>query len=800
MNKEFVESVKESGYIHRPLILTEDNSFETHHKNDNILSQEIIFSPEQHMTWQHRGRGDCSFNEDKEIVLSSPHIYPTWPQGAPDDGDYTNYGEMSVYFELDHRDLREFNRIYFEVKAECPGMVNPHVVVSLKNDGTIKIPDIYNREGYHTVNLMNKEWNECFLDMTDLPRDAICELAFSVLINGHDRATLDEMNITIRKVCLQKVESTTHSKGWIPLEESIIYSHNGYHTDGHKIAIVKNGNNSYFEVVDSSSQEVVYKNNVQNIKTVTGEYGILDFSSLTTSGIYELKINGIQSKEFPINDYQERWSESIYRSLNFIFCERCGCPVPDKHGSCHEDVIATHNGKTMIFNGGWHDAGDLSQQLVQTAEVALALFEMSQYMKDKDEQLYLRLLEEAEWGFDFILKTRFGDGFRATSAGVTRWSDCLIGNMDDSFARVHDNAYENFFLSGIEGAIALAMDDDNRLRDKAIKIALEDYEFALKKFEIDGFKHEPIFWEHTYNTSRSLYLATIVWTSCILYQLTNDKKYSQNASDWATQLLDCQETKGLKLYDGKMIKGFFYRDCTHKVIQHFNHQAREHMYAKALVALVEAHVCQENDELYIQSMKAYGDYLKYLMDFTYPYPMISSGLYFDDENLDEESFNRQHLLVGEEAKEDYLKQLENAHKVGEHLYIKKFPVWFSFKGNNGILLSMGKSASLIGKYLQDKQLLEIGEGQLKWMVGMNPFGQSLVYGEGYDYAQQYSVQTGEMIGEMPVGIQTFENEDDPYWPQFTNATYKEVWVGLAGKWMDLLVDLLKMEEKKNDGK
>lgn len=74
---------------------------------------------------------------------------------------------------------------------------------------------------------------------------------------------------------------------------------------------------------------------------------------------------------------------------------------------------------------------------------------------------------------------------------------------------------------------------------------------------------------------------------------------------------------------------------------------------------------------------------------------------------------------------------------------------------------------------------------------MNPFGQSLVYGEGYDYAQQYSVQTGEMVGEMPVGVQTFENGDEPYWPQFTNATYKEVWVGLAGKWMDILVDFYK---------
>ncbi|WP_430604707.1 hypothetical protein [Enterococcus sp. DIV0125] len=62
----------------------------------------------------------------------------------------------------------------------------------------------------------------------------------------------------------------------------------------------------------------------------------------------------------------------------------------------------------------------------------------------------------------------------------------------------------------------------------------------------------------------------------------------------------------------------------------------------------------------------------------------------------------------------------------------------------------------------------------------------MMYGEGYNYPQMYTVSSGEMIGELPVGIQTFENEDIPYWPQFNNATYKEVWVGLAGKWLSVV--------------
>lgn len=64
-----------------------------------------------------------------------------------------------------------------------------------------------------------------------------------------------------------------------------------------------------------------------------------------------------------------------------------------------------------------------------------------------------------------------------------------------------------------------------------------------------------------------------------------------------------------------------------------------------------------------------------------------------------------------------------------------------------------------------------------------------MYGEGDRYAQQYAALPGEMTGELPVGIQTKYNEDKPYWPQWNNATYKEVWVTSAGKWLSLIAEL-----------
>ena len=103
-------------------------------------------------------------------------------------------------------------------------------------------------------------------------------------------------------------------------------------------------------------------------------------------------------------------------------------------------------------------------------------------------------------------------------------------------------------------------------------------------------------------------------------------------------------------------------------------------------------------------------------------------------------------------------------------------------------LATGKAAAICGKFLKDQALTQLGQEQLYWIVGKNPFSQSLIYGEGTNYAQQYCPLPGEMVGEIPVGIQTKLNEDLPYWPQANNATYKEVWMTSAGKWLSLVAE------------
>ncbi|MFF2093214.1 glycoside hydrolase family 9 protein [Paenibacillus sp. NPDC058174] len=813
MDKQLLEDIVRSGYIHRPLPLYEDRSLEHKQKAEPVLAELTLIGEGsgESSGWVHRGPGNLIFTEEQTVTLSSPTLMPHWPEGAPADGDYVNFGIASMVKTFERANWEEYNRITIEVYPDFPGVPNTYLYMKFKNEGEIAIPDIYHREGYHGVNLKNRQWNVIHLEIRELPRDAVTELEVGYYLNGKDRATGDRMELTLRAARLEKVAGHEISKGWTPKPGDIIYSHSGYNQSGVKTAFsaadgakgegrgTSAGAGREFYLKHAGSDEIAYTAPVGYIDTGIGRFETYDFSAFSESGLYWLQAGELCTENFAIGNAAEVWQSSVWKSLNFIFCERCGYPVPGIHGSCHADIVARHEGTVLSYNGGWHDAGDVSQQTVQTAEVAFALFEMAEKVEGLDGDLYLRLIEEGEWGLDFLLKTRFGDGYRATSAGITRWTDGRIGNMDDAEARVHNQAYENFYLAGIEAYIHERLKTLNpALSERLLRFAEEDFEFAMTEFAKHGMDQKPIFWEHTYQSSESLYMATASWTASMLYRSTGDERYAVHAAKFIGYVLESQEQEGLSLDDGTTIAGFFYRNPDKKVVQHFNHQAREHLYLLALTAIRETQPGHEDAGRWQASIESYGDYLKKLAAYTAPYPMISSGIYHVDEHLDEKSFGYQHLLTDERAREDYGVQLGHGVKLNDSYYLRRFPAWFSFRGNNAILLSTGKAASLAGAYLNDAELIGIAEGQLQWIVGKNPFAQSLMHGEGYRYAQQYSVLGGEMTGEIPVGIQTWGNEDEPYWPQFNNATYKEVWTGNAGKWLSIVADLY-ANDKKSEG-
>lgn len=783
------EDIIQTGYVHRPLPLEYSKAFETFGLTKKLLYSDMLCDMESLDKWSHKGIGGMNISSQRSISghhslsLVAPTTVPQflgWGLG---------FGTSLASFDVGGKNWEKYNRIKFYIFPDCEGARSIYLTLYIENEGKIKVPDKYGREGYHEINLVNGKWNECFVEMTELPRDKVTKLSFAIEVFGKERTMGDSLKFNVDAVELQTIEDPEVISGWMPAENRIVFSTTGYSPGSEKTAIIRLKNHDgTFRLLNDETSEPVYSGKISSRKTALGSFDIIDFSDFKRQGHYRIQAGSVTTHPFFISD--NLWDNSAWRVINFMFCERCGYPVPEKHGVCHTDLNGEYKGKLFAVNGGWHDAADMSQQTLQTGEIAYNLFELANRAREKNNTaLQLRALEEAEWGLDYVLKTRFGDGYRVQTWGTNLWTDGFIGTKDDTARRrvtVNNSGYENFMFSAIEAFASMSIEKDKMLKEHLQKVAIEDFDFAMERFQQLGYNERVRSNGHAYMTSQSQYMATVSWAASMLYKITRNKRYAAIAADFIKYTLSCQRTE--PLMDKNKTRGFFYRDLNKKSIVHFNHQSRDYAFVQALTALCETQPDHPDYGKWKNSIHLFGEYLKNIFQYVQPYGMIPSGVYHIDEVKDSANFYVVQTWIKEDVTKDYREQLQNGFKLDKDHFLKIFPVWFSFRGNAAVHLATGKAAAICGKFLNDKALLQIAEQQLYWIVGKNPFGQSLIWGEGSNYAQQYVALPGETVGEIPVGMQSRHNEDKPYWPQFNTATYKEVWGASAGKWMSLIAE------------
>lgn len=777
-----------TGLVHRPIPLDFSKSFEANGMQKEVLGRRPLVITPNLEGWSHFGQGSIDFQSPDALRLSFATSTGKRATGSPSDPDYAIYGNAGMTLQIGGENWEAYNRLVFSIRPDCEGARVVNMNLTFRNADALPKPGYNPPSGNHLINLNNREWNHLFLEIDEYQRDRVMEISFSTSLKGRDRTTGDSATYYIKGLELQTVRHPERVSGWMPDERCIVHSTSGYQPVGPKTALVsgKLPDEGGFRLMDVVNGKTVYEGHIDRRKTTLGTFGVLDFTDFQRPGTYRIEAAGLCTTPFYIGT--DLWTNSAWRVLNYIFCQRCGHPVAGKHGACHIDLVSHHDGRSIPYFGGWHDAGDLSQQTLQTGDVTYALLEASERWKEENPALSARLREEAEWGLEFMLKNRYGDGYRASSMGLLIWQDGVTGTQDDiSSVRVQNMAFDNFLHAAYEAYAAHLLTDDPSYQEYLRRVAEEDFAFAMEKFTRDGFDKFIQPYEHSYNTSRSQYMATISWSASQLYRLTGKPEYARTAAESIRYVLDCQRTEPLG--DKDATRGFFYRDTERKSVVHYIHQSREQVYMQALILLCETQPKHPDRERWAAAVRLYGDYLKGLMKYTAPYGMIPSGVYHKDEYQDGENFFALHLFPPQDAAERYTEQVRRGIRLDKDHYVKRFPVWFNiFNGNTAIHLSTGKAAALCGRFLNDPELLDIGREQLYWTVGKNPFGQSLIYGEGYNYPQLNSFSSGEITGAMPVGIRTLGDDDIPYWPQTNNACYKEVWVTSAGKWLSLVAE------------
>ena len=785
-DSSFAIALARSGFIHSPLRHAAGISLE-----EEASGKAVADSMPLAGRWTAHGElASLETTSDGAVVLHT--CFDTGSRravGSPDDPDYAVYGHAAATLHLGGLSLDPYNRLCLVLEPRCAGMRVVNINLSIDNRHA---PDARHNAptGAHLIQLRNYAVNRCFLEIADLQRDCIDNLTLSVTINGRDLPMAGDVEFIIRSVTAQTVAHPEPVSGWAPRPGHIVCSQTGYWADGPKTAVcMPDMAGQPFNIVRAGDGSSVMSGRVARRTTTIGDFGVIDFSALAVPGRYRIEADGFSTGDFAVGG-DSIWRPSCWRVLNFIFCQRCGYAVPGVHSLCHTDLFCSHDGRDYSYSGGWHDAGDLSQQTLQTAEVSHALLELYARCRKSDSVLGARLREEALWGLDFVLRCRLGGGYHASSMGLLIWQDGIVGSHDDIHSvRVQALPYDNFLYAGIEAYAARILDDgtDPALVQYLRHVAAEDYDLAIERFAEVGYGGWISPYEHTYCTGQSQFRATASWAASQLYALTADPRYAAEARSHMDFVLSCRCDEPVGPCG---LKGFFYRSPEHRSPVHFIHQSREQIFMQALGALCATQPGHPDRAVWRRAVADYGAYIKALMRYTAPYGMIPAGIYRDDEYLDTEAFYAVHLFPPADAEERFRAQAASGVRVAPGYFVRRFPVWFNiFNGNLAIHTSMGKAAAICARVLDDDELRHIAREQLYWTVGKNPFDQSLIYGEGHRYASLDNFSSGEIVGAMPVGIRSLGDSDEPYWPNINNACYKEVWLTSAGKWLSLLAEI-----------
>jgi hypothetical protein len=749
------------------------NSAEFAWMNKKVLDSHIVDGMTDPNNWVFQGTGKLSFvSGERPALRVDMDMFTDKP--AP---TRSQLSSVNLRRPFNGEDWSHYNRISFRIRPLVSGFPMLPIQLVLHNDGQIKVPDAYYREGIHYVTLENNKWTQVNWEITPLARDRITAIEIGYWVNKMLAQPGDRVAFEIGPISLQRVEPDQF-EGWSVAPGKIAYSNSGYPVNGSKLALATDPRVRTFKLLRPNGVVVIEKP-TRSVTTPFGHFQQIDFSNVRSPGTYFIEAGGIRTNPFSIG--KGVWNNSIWKALNFFFGERCGYAVPGSHGIDHLDWFATHDDQKIVMSGGWHDAGDLSQGLVNTGEATFAMFALAEQLK-KDpaqSQLLARVIDEAKWGLAWVLRVRFEGGYRIGFASHNLWTNNVVGDADDRSREAKNNPNVNYIAAAAEAiAYRVLKESDPDLAKRSLTTAEDDWRYAI------AGKEGPETWSTPAFAATPIELAGIgILASLELYQATRKKEYADKAIELAPIIVASQQ----KTYVGSKfpLAGFFYTGPNKDSLFHQFHRGNDQAPIVALTRLVETFPDHKDWMKWYSTVALYAEYQKKSAKSTEPWGILPAYVYTDKEYLQVPEKGGAYMATRESFRDQVLQGMP----MGDGYYLRAFPVWFARRGNFGVLLSQAKALSAASRLRRDSAGWDLAQKQAEWIVGRNPFVQSTMYGEGYNWAQQYSVSSGDFAGSLPVGMQSRGLSDIPYWPSQNMYVYKEVWVHPVARWLWLMADL-----------
>ena len=744
-----------------PLEVPEQNSLMTEWSKKSVPDTRLVDNMENESGWMVTGIGEMSYSTERSkdgkkslrfrtSLRDEEHYKKNRTEWGSMSG--TQGGNASVQLKFSEpQDWSDYNRISFWVYVHQADMQTYTLYLHIENEGTV-----YNattpRRDHFIQDLKPGEWNNVLFEIPHLQRNRITEFEINQMLIGHNPEENGIVTYDIDKLELQKVE-TDQYEGWNVTPGKISFSHVGYRPGDPKIAMAGKGAANTFKITDQAGI-TIYSGKVKTINNINGEFNQLDFSDLTKSGIYSIHTGEIKSGTFRIDE--NIWLQPVFKAINFFFCERCGYNVPGIHLECHKDWQGFKGEEKKIINGGWHDAGDLSQGSWRTAMSTLAMMNNLEYIQERGDlnELADRIRNEIAWGLEYLLKTRFGDGYHISFSVMRIYTDNKVGTIDDVISPARNVPWENFLAAAVQCKAAGMLEKSHPdLAMKSRTAALEDWQAAVDSREKwDEADYREASWGVT--------------SSLLLAKMTGEEKYREHAVKFGKLLVSCQEQKFL---DGIPITGYFYENTKQEKVIHNLHAAFEEA---PLIAL--SMLCRELPD-HQDWMEWYSAAVLHSEYFMKKGSMIAAPYY----NLPNSVWEESDIMAEKDTlvRADMLRQFKDGTPLKGEYVLRTFPIYRDglFHGNTNVHMSSTWALAEASRLRKDPVGMKLVGKQLEWIFGANPFGQSLMYGIGYSFAPHFAYCLKDIVGSLPVGMDCMSG-DMPHWCATNTATSKEIWV------------------------
>lgn len=731
-----------------------------------VYDSRLIDDMEQPANWSAHGIVQMSYTEDRAkdgrrslrfrtSLRDEEHLKRNRNAEGYFVGDQGGWTNVMLIFP-EPQDWSAFNRLSFWVYVHPSSMPTYAMALALDCQG---LPDNATSPLPWSViqDLQPGRWNHVVWEIPHLPRTKVPSMSIGLTLRGHDSEDEGVVTYDIDQIEIQRVDAEIY-EGWAVAPGRIAFNHVGYRPGDTKTALAGDGAAAQFQVVDVPSQAVVLEKPVTPTATSRGTFSVLDFSELKTPGEYILRSGSVETRPFRIAD--DIWRRPASKALNFFFCERCGFEVPGIHGVCHQDWQGSYGDDKRVINGGWHDAGDLSQGTWRTAMAVYAMLELIQRGRlENDTPLRERTLEEALWGLDWLLKTQFADGRRMSWSTMRLYTDNQLGTVDDVMTPAQNIPWENFLAAAVEALAADVLRSQKpELAERCLAAARTDWEAALRS-------------RAEWSSASCLEASWGALAALQLRRSTGEAAFADRAVEFGRLVVRCQQQE---LSEAVPITGQFYTHTNRGSVAHDFHAAFAESPLLALVALCETlPECDQWIQWYAAALIHSEYFLKRGSRLGDPYDILPNSVWHKNEVLS----------LGDDQK----RQWEEGTHLGDDCVLRFFPIWHdrTFHGNTNVHLSQTLALAAAAQLRGDREGEQLVGRQLQWVFGGNPFCQSLMYGEGYDYPQLFAYCLKNVVGALPVGIDSM-SRDAPYWPHSNLATFKEIWTAPTERFLWLM--------------